>query len=462
MKLVSKYIDVCFGISGLLLMSLTIVTFVKLNTSDYTYLQGVGTNWVNGPIITVDTESLTCLEGEDNLIDDVWHGTTEGCYCPHSLDLFYGALREGACRSKRDSTLFCSDVSPVTPIKYSAWRGRQLCAKRQQGTYMDLIISQNDKSCPMDYKPCGIVDTLKNVLCFPNNLDCPMNEVKVQSSDVAIPNDKNYSVVKAGGVNFLFSNENIKGKIVNQFKISDGQPCIIPYFESIKGNLYLLDAMKSRNTCSKGVGDQVEDKSYVMIDTYNKRNLFNDNQLTNLLNTLPEFPLNNYNVPTNLYVKEYIGINPSCLNNIKQSGNSQNVMNQLNNMESDMGTTLTLSIVTMILEIISLFFVIAYVCYTFIENESSSNPKLVISCCPITFNVATFIIALVLMGNIAKYTNQFAVLNDQKCVDTVTFEALNVFESSVGSAKTTNTMVTGLSFISIVAPIVSQILLRYA
>jgi hypothetical protein len=459
MKLISKYIDVCFGICGLLLISLTIVTFVKLNTSDYTYLQGVGSNWINAPIMSINNENLICRTGEDNLIDDKWYGTTEGCYCPNSLDFFIGALREGSCRDKRDSLLFCSNVRPVAPINYTTWRGRQLCVIRKPGTYIDLIIAQNDKSCPMDHKSCGIVDTLNNVLCIPNNSECPMNEIKVQPSNAEIPNDKKYYVIKADGANFLFSNENKKGTIINQFKISDNQPCILPYFENMSGNLYLLDAMKKRNKCYRGIGDQVEDKTYEKIDSYNKRNLFNDNQLINILNTLPEFPLKDYNVPTNLYVREYVGVNPACMRELKQSGNSKTILDQLINMESDMNTTLVLSLVTMILEIISIFFVIAYVCCAFIESDGSA--KLIVSCCPVTLNIATFIICIILIRDIGKYTNQFALLAEQKCVDKVTYEAFNIFESSVGTAKSTNTIVTVLSLISIVAPIVSQIIFRY-
>ena len=454
----TKIIDVSFGIIALLLMILSIVTYVKLNTSDYTYLNNVGVNWKNGPIISVNTDTLTCANDEVNLLDDEWGGTTEGCYCPHSFDLFYGNLRDGSCRDERDSLLFCSNVRATPPIKYTTWRGRQLCGKRMRKNYFDLVTANNAQGCPMNHKPCGVIDTLNNVLCVEKNENCPFNDIKVIPSIDSIPKDRNYTVLKANSVNFLFSNENIKGNVITQFKVSDNQPCILPYYENMSGKLYLLDAMKSRDKCSRGIGDTIIDNEYVKLDTYNKKNFFMDNQLIGSLSSLPEFNIEDYNTPTSLFVKEYIGVNPSCIRELKQSGLTGAAIEELSNVESKMGTSLGFAMAIMIIVIISLFFAIAYVVISF-SGEIST--KLIISCCPMTMNIVNFILGLVLMSKIKEFNTYFDLLTDSRCVDGVTLTAFDNFESKINGAKGTNMAVIIFSFISFLTPIASFIIEKY-
>jgi hypothetical protein len=156
-----------------------------------------------------------------------------------------------------------------------------------------------------------------------------------------------------------------------QLKISDEQPCTSPYYENMNGKLYILDAMKGRNTCSRGIANKLEDDTYYKIDTYNKKNLFADNNIVSIVNTLPSFNLNDYNVDTNLYVREYVGINPSCTEKIKRSTRSKDFIAGLANMESDMGSTITYSIAILILQCIATLFSIFLV----VSLLKDSKPK---------------------------------------------------------------------------------------
>jgi hypothetical protein len=151
--------------------------------------------------------------------------------------------------------------------------------------YLDLNIATDDSSCPLNTKSCGEADTMGNVLCVNNNSDCPLTDVKVTST---VPSDRNYTVLTLGDVNFVLARDG-KGKLPLQFKISDKQPCTSPYYENMNGKLYLLDAMKGRNTCYRGIANKKEDESYIKVDSYNKKNLFSDNNILGIVNTLPSF-----------------------------------------------------------------------------------------------------------------------------------------------------------------------------
>ena len=49
-------------------------------------------------------------------------------------------------------------------------------------SYLNSAVTTNE-SCPNGTKMCGILDNLGNKLCYPNNLDCPLNYITTNKSD---------------------------------------------------------------------------------------------------------------------------------------------------------------------------------------------------------------------------------------------------------------------------------------
>ena len=49
-------------------------------------------------------------------------------------------------------------------------------------SYLNSAVTTNE-SCPNGTKICGILDNLGNKLCYPNNLDCPLNYITTNKSD---------------------------------------------------------------------------------------------------------------------------------------------------------------------------------------------------------------------------------------------------------------------------------------
>ena len=60
------------------------------------------------------------------------------------------------------------------------------------------IISQNnsDNICESGYKPCGILDTMNNILCFPKKYNCPLNDLQISNQHDSFLLNNNYSEVK--------------------------------------------------------------------------------------------------------------------------------------------------------------------------------------------------------------------------------------------------------------------------
>jgi len=43
-----------------------------------------------------------------------------------------------------------------------------------------------------------------------------------------LPKNKKYQVFELSGKFMAYSNENLEGEIINEFKLSEGQPCMDP------------------------------------------------------------------------------------------------------------------------------------------------------------------------------------------------------------------------------------------
>jgi len=117
--------------------------------------------------------------------------------------------------------------------------------------------NKSDKSslnniCEEGYKPCGILDTMNNILCLPKKYNCPIN-------DMVISKNNNSSLIDDGYVEinlnnsfsiYLNINENIERPIIVKNFISFDKPWnheyqnIIAYKENKKNNkreMFLFD-----------------------------------------------------------------------------------------------------------------------------------------------------------------------------------------------------------------------------
>jgi hypothetical protein len=287
---------------------------------------------------------------------------------------------------------------------------------------------------------------LGNILCIDSYIPCPYNDLKVGTQP-----DQGSDNIKVGDVYSNFSNTTTNGRTPIQFKISDKQPCTLPYYENTNENLYKLDAIFGRHKCYRGIANSIEDNNYKKIDQYNKKKLMEDNYITQIVSTLPVFNINTYDVPTNLYFKGYIGVNPSCHKILKKS--KESFLNILNTIQSDMDSTIILSLVIMIFSIFGFVGMIVFIIAVY--NDGNAKNMYISTICVIIFSLVSFIMMLCLNFNLDKYSSNNSVMSDSKCVDIVASSAFNNFYSKIGISQTMCNFVSGLSAILIAFMILS-------
>ena len=80
--------------------------------------------------------------------------------------------------------------------------------------------------CEEGYKPCGLLDTLDNILCLPKKYNCPLNDLIISSQNNSNLTDNGYSEEKLDNDFSLYLNteENIVRPIIISFFLSFDKP----------------------------------------------------------------------------------------------------------------------------------------------------------------------------------------------------------------------------------------------
>ena len=88
---------------------------------------------------------------------------------------------------------------------------RQNNTKYKKYSYLNSAVPPNE-SCPTGKKMCGILDNLGNKLCYPKSLDCPLNYITTNKSELKY---STYGSTSLGTKTIYFSNQATKnGKII--------------------------------------------------------------------------------------------------------------------------------------------------------------------------------------------------------------------------------------------------------
>ena len=96
----------------------------------------------------------------------------------------------------------------------------------------EYLLKHSKKDCDLNYKKCGILDTLGNILCIPREENCPVNDIKVGLiSENATFLEKNYSICLSDkldeGYALYYTNTAINNPIIVDIKFSESTPLYI-------------------------------------------------------------------------------------------------------------------------------------------------------------------------------------------------------------------------------------------
>ena len=96
-------------------------------------------------------------------------------------------------------------------------------SENTNNTYNDTYL---DRVCEKGYKPCGILDTMNNILCFPEKYNCPLNDIQISfNNDLSLLNDGYVETLLENNISiYLNYEENIDKPIIVSNFLSVDRP----------------------------------------------------------------------------------------------------------------------------------------------------------------------------------------------------------------------------------------------
>ena len=171
-------------------------------------------------------------------------------------------------------------------------------------SYLSLLDNSAPKGeqCKAGYKQCGILDTVGNILCFPYDSECPINDIFMTNS-LSIPNQfKEYNHINSIQINentvLHYTNEAIYKPIIVDFRISKKMPCL-------KSNY---------NDCDTNKGD----RRFKLLDKMNLYTFYEINDLFSYDKKVDRSDTKLKKKDVYLYYREYIGYDKKCIENDKR------------------------------------------------------------------------------------------------------------------------------------------------
>jgi len=386
------------GVAALALVSIIIV-LIASNEANYSEIAELKENWNYGPLVDVTTD-INC-KPENYLIKDEWPGTVQGC-------LKNSGVRRYACTRESRGDLI-DEIAPI-PIRY--WRGSLLCAERVPSSYLDLIIVKNGDLCPIDHKPCGRIDSLNNILCFPSKDSCPFNDFKIVLDGDVIPVG-NYLTIDADGANLQFSNEFTDQPIISQFQMHEKQPCANSYYKNYQITPYILEVYYDKDKCDKpDTNGDILDMTWERIDSYSIFNQYRDNGIFNKMGILQDYDavyneMLISNRKTGLYERNYMGVSIACHSYLQDLNKSNDVFVRIQYLTEDVKMIKILSLYSLIMLsvgiLINLYFFLHIIfkkCCSVYDDKKSLCIRLKLGIFSFVFYLVSFCLNCVIVAKI--------------------------------------------------------------
>ena len=403
------------------------------------------------------------LDGENILEGNYWMGTVSGCKCRSYI------RRSDSCNSKNG----CYKIFENLKRNYTYWRDRRICAKKFQENYLDLDIEANAANCPKGTRSCGIIDTENNHLCLDYNRICPVNSININRNS-----NGNGKYINMGEYNLWYSQSNSNNKIPIEFKVSEGVPCMNPFFKNIPSPVYILDYYFDRQYCYKFIEYMKDseknsnngysnyfppqdsflqyDETYTKIDTYNMEQLYIENNIYNTFVKLPYFDKRYHNGDIHLSYKPYFGLKINCLKKIKSEKLKEGIyvdFEKIENRLNDIGILMVSFVILIISATFMCFWNFIGLCGS--NDEDSFKLRICGSiCCLIPLAIGFMVpLMIVAYGSRTKENLDF-VFKNEDCVDNYTSKIYDKYVANNQEIRTSTVIASILSIIILIGEII--------
>ena len=318
-------IDIIVVAINALLATVSIIHILTSNM-ETRILENLQTIWLLTPFYGVEEKSYWA----SGIYMGELKAGIQGCECEENNQITY---TYGQCTEEQKNKN-CTQMKEFKALTLQQWGNERfqmkydmlLDAKIGEPTYSNLFVSSKTRiiapgeECNIEnFRKCGIIDTLGQILCMDKEFDCPNNYFKNHQD----PNNTYNYLVKPLENNrtLYFTNEKEDGMIFATFSAESDYPCIHPeeITSEFKHYQFFKEYNKDAYPCkTKYFNRTTNDLHYYVIDgnmTLDQFLEFNDDQknMVTALKTHKSYANKYLKTNITLYGRPYPGYNVSCL-----------------------------------------------------------------------------------------------------------------------------------------------------
>ena len=265
------------------------------------------------------------------------------------------------------------------------------------------IIKKNEK-CGDGYKNCGIIDTLEQELCMPQDSVCPLYDVGIFEKKMNYSSDYIYNI-NANIYYNRYTYNNTNKKIIGKIILNEGQPCYDDINEKLWSSFISNENEKTKLQCKFEIFGKKTDDRYKKKGDISYYKLYLYNIAYNFFFEFPEKDTREKYV--SLYEREFLGIDKECDEKTKIHENYYSKLVHYQNCEK----------ILLLIEPIIIIQFLFFTCY-FLCRCSCLTPEILLFIY-FCFFLGFIICHIIFLSKIIHYN-----LSDYGCSDTITNEFL--------------------------------------
>ena len=220
------------------------------------------------------------------------------------------------CVKKGDSDKDCEkwETIPLNSPQYIYKIAKKYLTYNNFSSYEFLLkfgfIIKENNTCLPNLKYCGKIDTLNQKLCLPKNIDCPIQDFRINSSPIQGYNYIRYSFNNSISEYILYTNKKTDLFIIGKISLGSNTPCV----DIDEENWEKLEEYEIDKTvqCKNDNNGNLFDKRYNETGNLSYINIYQSNLPDDAFSDMKE-SIKGHNLY--VYKRPYIGVDLKCYNN---------------------------------------------------------------------------------------------------------------------------------------------------
>ena len=318
-----KNTSIIYLILTLYIIIISISTLVLLSKSYKSkelknkYFEEIEKNFSKKTIKEIKIQKTECSDPKKNLLNLEFSGTEIYCNCSNGINYI------GRCNLSETKYFYnilgptCKYINVIENYLLHNIKKIYLCAEFSDLSYSKIKnLNSENKNCEKGFKICG--KDSKEFLCFPEELDCPINDIIISNTEKKDLKSQNYKEQKIENNFYLYTtNKKVENPLVVDFKLGYENICIDPNEEIAPIKQFQYYTKNFDLECETELGENIIDSRYKKIYSLDKYKLYRDNKLLQFLKKLPNF--DNYSLKYNLdlFTAPYFHFSYKCFEKLK-------------------------------------------------------------------------------------------------------------------------------------------------